>query len=67
MTSDRPYRRALPMDAALRELERGAGTQFDASVVKCLLALHRVGEFPLIPSPSSEDLQLLRLKTKVGG
>lgn len=67
MTSDRPYRRALPMEAALRELERGAGTQFDASVVKCLLALHRVGEFPLIPSPSSEDLQLLRLKTKVGG
>ncbi|MFN8588078.1 MAG: HD-GYP domain-containing protein [Candidatus Eisenbacteria bacterium] len=67
MTSDRPYRRALPMDAALRELERGAGTQFDAQVVRCVLELHRTGGFPLIPSPSSEDLQLLRLKTKVGG
>lgn len=67
MTSDRPYRRALPMEAALRELERGAGTQFDAQVVKCLLKLHAGGEFDLIPSPSSEDLQLLRLKTRVGG
>jgi putative nucleotidyltransferase with HDIG domain len=67
MTSDRPYRRALSMEIALRELERGAGTQFDAAVVHCLLALHRAGDFPLIPSPSSEDLQLLRLRTRVGG
>jgi len=67
MTSDRPYRRALPFDAAVQELERGAGTQFDAEVVKCLLRLHVAGQFPLIPSPSSEDLQLLRLRTRVGG
>lgn len=66
MTSDRPYRRALPLDAALRELERGAGTQFDAQVVACLLRLHKAGQFPLVPSPSSEDLQLLRLKTRAG-
>ena len=67
MTSDRPYRRALPVDAALRELERGAGTQFDREVTRCLLRLHAAGGFPLVPSPSSEDLQLLRLKTRVGG
>jgi putative nucleotidyltransferase with HDIG domain len=67
MTSDRPYRRALPLDAALRELERGAGTQFDRDVVQCMLRMQRSGAFPLIPSPSSEDLQLLRLKTRVGG
>ncbi|HTR96703.1 MAG TPA: HD-GYP domain-containing protein [Candidatus Acidoferrales bacterium] len=67
MTSDRPYRRALPLEAALRELERGAGTQFDREVVRCLLRLHREGEFPLVPSPSSEDLQLLRLRTRTGG
>ncbi len=67
MTSDRPYRRALPLEAALRELERGAGTQFDAQVVQCLLRLHRAGQFPLVPSPSSEDLQLLRLRTRAGG
>ncbi len=67
MTSDRPYRRALPLEAALRELERGAGTQFDREVVGCLLRMHAAGEFPLVPSPSSEDLQLLRLRTRVGG
>ena len=67
MTSDRPYRRALPVAAALNELERGAGTQFDADVVRCLLRLHSIGRFPLVPSPSSEDLQLLRLRTRVGG
>ncbi len=62
MTSDRPYRRALSIEAALAELQRGAGTQFDAGVVECLLRLHLAGEFPLIPSPSSEDLLLLRLR-----
>jgi putative nucleotidyltransferase with HDIG domain len=66
MTSDRPYRRALPLAAALQELERGAGTQFDDGTVRCLLRLHAAGRFALVPSPSSEDLQLLRLRSRVG-
>jgi diguanylate cyclase (GGDEF)-like protein len=33
MTSDRPYRRALPLEAARTELRRCAGTQFDAEIV----------------------------------
>ena len=64
MTSDRPYRRALSVAAALEELRRGAGSQFDRTVVDCLLRLHLSGQFPLIPSPTSEDLQLLRLKPR---
>ena len=64
MTSDRPYRRALSIEAALNELQRGAGTQFDSQVVDCLMRLQRAGEFPLVPSPSSEDLLQLRLKTR---
>ncbi|OGF15299.1 MAG: hypothetical protein A2W00_06865 [Candidatus Eisenbacteria bacterium RBG_16_71_46] len=64
MTSDRPYRRALSVESALRELKRGAGTQFDAPVVECLVRLHEAGEFPLLPSPSSEDLLMLRLKPR---
>src|SRR5262245_12506706 len=60
MTSDRPYRRALSLDAALRELQKGAGTQFDVAVVDCLLQLHARGEFPKLESPSSEQLQSLR-------
>ncbi|HEV2075725.1 MAG TPA: HD domain-containing phosphohydrolase, partial [Thermoleophilaceae bacterium] len=39
MTSNRPYRRALPMDAALDELRDNAGTQFDPSVVDALVAI----------------------------
>jgi diguanylate cyclase (GGDEF)-like protein/PAS domain S-box-containing protein len=33
MTVDRPYRRALSVAAALEELRRGAGTQFDPEIV----------------------------------
>jgi ribonuclease P protein subunit RPR2 len=34
MTSDRPYRRALPWRDAAKEIRRQAGAQFDPSVVK---------------------------------
>jgi HD-GYP domain-containing protein (c-di-GMP phosphodiesterase class II)/CHASE2 domain-containing sensor protein len=37
MTSDRPYRRALPMARARKELIAGAGTQFEPVVVQALL------------------------------
>jgi putative nucleotidyltransferase with HDIG domain len=39
MTSDRPYRRALPQETALEELRRGAGTQFDPQIVEAFLTL----------------------------
>jgi len=34
MTSNRPYRKALPRDYAISELKKGAGTQFDPNVVE---------------------------------
>jgi len=34
MTSDRPYRKRLPKEEALRRLDEGAGTQFDPAVVE---------------------------------
>ena len=37
MTTDRPYRAAMPEAAARRELEAGAGSQFDPQVVEALL------------------------------
>jgi putative nucleotidyltransferase with HDIG domain len=37
MTSDRPYRRALPWEAARDEIVRHSGTQFDARVVEAFL------------------------------
>ena len=39
MTSNRPYRRAMPCAAALGELERHAGTQFDPGVVSAVIGL----------------------------
>ena len=38
MTTDRPYRGALPVETALSELARYAGTQFDPRVVDVFLA-----------------------------
>ncbi len=39
MTSDRPYRRALAHDEAVKELQSGASTQFDPKVVEIFLTL----------------------------
>jgi putative nucleotidyltransferase with HDIG domain len=39
MTSDRSYRKALPLDDALAELRRGRGSQFDPSVVDALVGV----------------------------
>ncbi len=41
MTSDRPYRDSIGYDAALDELKRCAGTQFDSLVVQALLTALR--------------------------
>ena len=37
MTSDRPYRKALPYEVARAEIEKNAGTQFDPAVVDVFL------------------------------
>ena len=39
MTSDRPYRKAMPHQAAVEEIQRGAGTQFDPAVVSVFLSI----------------------------
>jgi HD-GYP domain-containing protein (c-di-GMP phosphodiesterase class II) len=45
MTSDRPYRAALPTERALAELERCSGTQFDPDVVNVFVEGWRQGTF----------------------
>jgi len=39
MVTDRPYRKALPLDSIVAELRRCAGTQFDPYLVKLLLEI----------------------------
>lgn len=39
MISDRPYRKALPIEVAREEIRRCAGTQFDPQVVEVFLSL----------------------------
>lgn len=49
MASHRPYRPALGMDAALREIENGRGTLYDPVVVDACLAVFREGGYDLSP------------------
>jgi len=41
MTSDRPYRRALPWEAARDEIIRHSGSQFDPQVVEAFLEVYK--------------------------
>jgi HD-GYP domain-containing protein (c-di-GMP phosphodiesterase class II) len=56
MTTDRSYRKAMPVDVAARELHSNAGTQFDPAVVEVLLdvvgADPRPLEWELVLSPA---------------
>ncbi|HXL14698.1 MAG TPA: HD-GYP domain-containing protein, partial [Methylomirabilota bacterium] len=49
MTSDRPYRKGLPVPRALAELHRHAGSQFDPGAVAALSDLHDSGSLSLTP------------------
>ncbi|MFN2545618.1 MAG: diguanylate cyclase [Actinomycetota bacterium] len=46
MTSDRAYRKALPVREAVRRLHEAAGTQFDPGVVQAFLSSHAKGLIP---------------------
>ncbi len=43
MTSDRPYRKGLSMEFAIKEIENQKGKQFDPTVVSALLSLWKKG------------------------
>jgi response regulator RpfG family c-di-GMP phosphodiesterase len=49
MTSDRPYRRALPISAARAEVQRESGRQFDPEIVRVFLS---------IPDQAWEDIRM---------
>jgi putative nucleotidyltransferase with HDIG domain len=59
MTSDRPYRAAMPLETALREMRKGAGSQFDPRVAEALasLPLPRLLEISQIDPDTVDFLQ----------
>ncbi|MBT4465919.1 MAG: hypothetical protein HOD03_04470, partial [Planctomycetes bacterium] len=49
--SERPYRKALPSEAALEIIQKGAGTQFDPNLVPIFESTYK--EFPCATTTSS--------------
>lgn len=57
MTSDRPYRKALALDVAVKELIDNRGTQFDPEIVPVFVELLESGTFPFFATAKTIDQQ----------
>lgn len=57
MTSDRPYRKALALDIAIKELVDNRGTQFDPAIVPVFVELLENGAFPFFATAKSVEQQ----------
>ncbi len=57
MTSDRPYRKALPFATVLEEIERFRGTQFDPSAADAFLRLAEREEEAFLETASKFDIE----------
>jgi HD-GYP domain-containing protein (c-di-GMP phosphodiesterase class II) len=68
MTSSRPYRpgRRMDVDAALAELERNRGTQYDPEVLDVFLRLVRSGAVELITNGAERTSPMTRLRVVPG-
>jgi HD-GYP domain-containing protein (c-di-GMP phosphodiesterase class II) len=61
MTTDRPYRKALSLDTAIRELRDNAGSQFCPPVVEALIALIEENAAMVGPRNVAEEIDLMTL------
>jgi HD-GYP domain-containing protein (c-di-GMP phosphodiesterase class II) len=59
MTTDRPYRAAMSREAALAELSKNAGTQFDSRVVAALARVLERYELYALPGPADDVRSVL--------
>jgi len=52
MTSDRPYRRGMPLEVAVEQVRAGAGTHFHPDVAEAVLDAVGGGTLKLVPQKS---------------
>ena len=52
MTSDRPYRKGMPLETAIEQVREGAGTHFHPDVAEAVLDASHNGTLTLIPQES---------------
>jgi hypothetical protein len=58
MTSSRPYRRGMPVEAALEQIAHGLGSQFDPALGKRFIGLGRGGELDAIVGHSEAGIPM---------
>ena len=58
MASDRAYRKKLPKEEIIKNLEKGAGTQFDPFIVKIFLAMVKKDKFFLNENFVNDEMML---------
>jgi HD-GYP domain-containing protein (c-di-GMP phosphodiesterase class II) len=63
MTTDRPYRDAMPIEAGIAELRENAGTQFDPGVVRALVDVVERG-LPRV-APADDHVRALLVTAQV--
>jgi HD-GYP domain-containing protein (c-di-GMP phosphodiesterase class II) len=66
MTSARPYRLALGHDAAMRELKRCAGSQFDPEIVRALVKADEIGKLARSTRAAAPGLRLVPVPRAAG-
>uniref|UniRef100_A0A831UFX0 GAF domain-containing protein n=1 Tax=Geobacter metallireducens TaxID=28232 RepID=A0A831UFX0_GEOME len=65
MTSDRPYRKALPVEAAVKELIEHSGAQFDPELVPRFIELIESGIFGFSCEKTDPEAAMTRERRKV--
>ena len=66
MISNRSYRNALPVTKAVDELKNGAGSQFDARIVKIFIGLLQSGKLEGISAASLESDDMVDQRKQAG-
>lgn len=64
MTSSRTYRRALPFEVAMTEIQKGAGTQFDPVLAQTFIKIGETRLRELIAAHSQETGKIIEMSTQ---